>query len=341
LAESCYSYMFYKCTNLNYIKCLATNISASYCTSKWVNLVSSTGTFVKHPSMNDWTTGINGIPEGWNIEDADMPYVTFTAEEDNSSIGLNKLSTKQTLEYSTDTTTWNTFDTTTNISLNNGDKVYIRGVLSDDNINTYSRFKMSGKIAASGNCNALWNYEDLEAPLKAYCGYFMFYSCTSLTTAPKLPTTELASYCYHNMFKGCTSLTTAPELPATTLARGCYYAMFRDCTSLTIAPELHAMELANQCYEDMFYSCTSLTTAPELPATTLAPYCYCEMFRNCTKLNYIKCLATDISASKCTSGWVDGVVSTGTFAKHPDMTSWSRGSSGIPSSWTVVDAEIS
>ena len=90
------------------------------------------------------------------------PWVTFTAEEDNSSIGLNKLSTNQTLEYSMDTATWNTFDTTTNISLNNGDKVYVRGILSADNLfYNYTTFKMSGKIAVSGNCNAIWNYQDL------------------------------------------------------------------------------------------------------------------------------------------------------------------------------------
>lgn len=95
------------------------------------------------------------------------PYVTFTAQEANSTIGLAKLSTNQTLEYSTDTTTWNTFDTTTNIPLNNGDKVYVRGVLSGDNaFKDYTQFKMTGKIAASGNCNAIWNYQDLNAPLK-------------------------------------------------------------------------------------------------------------------------------------------------------------------------------
>ena len=77
------------------------------------------------------------------------PYVTFTAEEDNSSFGLTKLSTNQKLEYSTDTTTWNTFKTTTNISLNNGDKVYVRGILSADNTDfNHTKFKMSGKIAA-------------------------------------------------------------------------------------------------------------------------------------------------------------------------------------------------
>ena len=93
------------------------------------------------------------------------PYVTFIAQEDNSSIGLEKLGTNQTLEYSADTSVWNTFDTSTNISLNNNDKVYVRGVLSADNTEeNYTQFKMSGKISASGSCNALWNYQDLNAP---------------------------------------------------------------------------------------------------------------------------------------------------------------------------------
>lgn len=272
----------------------------------------------------------------------DNHYVTFTAEEDNSSVGLAALSTYQTLEYSTDTTTWNTFDTTTNIPLNNGDKVYVRGVLSADNTESNcTQFKMSGKIAASGNCNALWNYEDLNAPLKAYCGKNMFRGCTSLTTAPELPATILAVNCYDSMFRGCTSLTTVPEvLPATTLVPVCYYNMFSECTSLTTTPELPATTLSMYCYKFMFYKCTSLTTAPELPATTLVANCYDHMFDQCTSLNNITCLCTDISASDSTFGWVYGLSSTGTFVKHPDMTSWTTGINGIPSGWTVVDAEL-
>lgn len=34
------------------------------------------------------------------------------------------------------------------------------------------------------------------------------------------------------------------------------------------------------------------------------------------------------------------VSSTGTFIKHPDMTSWTTGSNGIPSGWEVVDTVI-
>lgn len=127
-------------------------------------------------------------------------------------------------------------------------------------------------------------------------------------------------------------------LPATTLANHCYRGMFSRCTSLTTAPELPATTLTNYCYGSMFYGCTSLTTAPELPATTLANYCYSQMFFNCTSLNSITCLATNISATGCTTNWVSGVAASGTFTKADGMTSWTTGVNGMPTGWTVVDA---
>jgi len=42
----------------------------------------------------------------------------------------------------------------------------------------------------------------------------------------------LANYCYNYMFYDCTSLTTAPVLPATTLISDCYRYMFYGCRSL-------------------------------------------------------------------------------------------------------------
>ena len=67
LTEGCYSSMFYGCSKLNSITCLATNISALGCTSDWVNGVAVSGTFTKATRMNSWSTGVNGIPLGWNV----------------------------------------------------------------------------------------------------------------------------------------------------------------------------------------------------------------------------------------------------------------------------------
>ena len=55
------------CGKLNYIKCLATEIEPNS-TGNWVSGVASAGTFVKAASMETWTTGNNGIPSGWRVE---------------------------------------------------------------------------------------------------------------------------------------------------------------------------------------------------------------------------------------------------------------------------------
>ena len=127
----------------------------------------------------------------------------------------------------------------------------------------------------------------------------MFEGCTSLTTAPVLPATTLANECYNSMFYGCTSLTTAPELPSTTLTQSCYSSMFRGCTSLTTAPELPSTTLTQSCYNSMFQGCTSLTTAPELPATTLVAYCYNSMFYGCTSLTTAPELPAETLVNQC------------------------------------------
>jgi hypothetical protein len=175
--------------------------------------------------------------------------------------------------------------------------------------------------------------------LASQCYFYMFSGCSSLTTAPKLNATTLADRCYWAMFAGCSSLTTAPALPAMTLTINCYSGMFSDCTALTAAPAtLPAETLAISCYDSMFAGCTSLTTAPVLPAPTLVQKCYKYMFNGCTSLKAVTCLATDISADDCTLEWLENVAPTGTFTKASSMTTWPSDISGIPSGWTVVNA---
>ena len=187
-------------------------------------------------------------------------------------------------------------------------------------------------------CSSLSTAPALPATtLATSCYRDMFYNCTSLTVATELPATTLEYQCYNSMFRGCKSLTQAPVLPANSLANRCYYYMFKGCSSLTTAPELPATTLAQDCYNSMFDGCTSLVNATELPATTLETGCYSYMFYGCTKLKYIKCLATDISATNCTQGWVDGVAATGTFVKSLNMSGWTTGINGIPTGWTVLN----
>lgn len=63
--------LFSECTSLAKIKCLLEPYPGREITSDWLNGVSPTGTFVKHPDAT-WSSGPNGIPDGWTVEDADI-----------------------------------------------------------------------------------------------------------------------------------------------------------------------------------------------------------------------------------------------------------------------------
>ena len=207
-------------------------------------------------------------------------------------------------------------------------------------------------------CTTLQNAENLILPattLGNRCYQYMFSGCTGLTSIPELPATTLADYCYYGMFYGTNALPDCSNIDFTStevVASGGLKGLFAgtkvtDADLEKILPKnnegkycLPVTTLANYCYSSMFSGCTGLTTAPELHATTLSEECYTNMFYNCSKLNKITMLATDISARKCLDNWVAGVADSGTFVKHPYMTSLPSGNDGIPTGWTVEDCAV-
>lgn len=215
-----------------------------------------------------------------------------------------------TMKYSTDGTVWKTWTGTEISGALTDDKyvLYVQGVNNTKIAGNTSKAWVltGGNITCDGNIETLLDYAAVAAgyhpQMADQCYSYMFYNCTSLTSAPALPATTLASHCYESMFRGCTSLTTAPALPATTLADSCYQEMFSSCVNLTAAPALPATTLAHYCYGDMFRDCISLTTAPALPATTLADECYIRMFRNCTGLTTPPALPATTLAAGCYGG---------------------------------------
>jgi hypothetical protein len=295
----------------------------------------------------------------------DNEYLTFEALESGTftlTIG-SAVTTGDVVSVSYSLDNGETWTTTNNVqgqkvtittpTVNAGDEVLWKGnavrMANKSNENSASTFSSTANFNARGNVMSLLYSDDFKDEVslsgKDYCFYNLFYNNLKLINGKNisLPATTLAGYCYYGMFRDCTSLVTAPVLPATTLATNCYYQMFYGCTSLTTAPELPATNLVPGStyagvYSNMFGGCTSLTTAPELPATTLTSRCYLFMFSGCTSLNSITCLATDISANGCTTNWVSGVASSGTFIKAPSMTSWTTGVSGIPDNWAIQDA---
>ena len=275
---------------------------------------------------------VSEFNEAYNGEQYEEPWVSVTDGDGNGRVDYNKpnsLAIPFTIEmlengsiytyisypisYSLNGGVW--------VSLNEGDELDV-SLSSGDTISFKGNSGITFSQTITGACNVYGNVMSLV------CG-------DNFATATTIPQDARFETLLAN-----TSVISAEDLllPATTLTDYCYYQMFNGCTGLTAAPVLPATTLTVGCYNFMFMGCTSLTTAPELPATTLVQDCYNGMFYDCSSLNNITCLATDISALDCTTEWVYGVSSTGTFTKAASMSSWTTGTSGIPSGWTVIDA---
>lgn len=264
--------------------------------------------------------------------DYSRDYFTIEALEDG------QLNVYTYCEYSINDGDWESFEEVpATLFLEQGDKVRFRGYLES------AEYMFSGNTIMSkvyGNIESLAYGDDFVGEDECLHAERMFNVYSGLVDASNLvlPATSVTYACYLRMFAICENLVSAPALPATELDRECYCEMFVCCRNLATAPELPATTLALACYKSMFQECESLVVAPELPATTLAVSCYEYMFLGDKNLNDIKCLATDMSATNCLIGWVAGVSPTGTFVKAPGVT-WPTGHSGIPTGWTVIEAE--
>lgn len=318
LVNYCYYGMFYGCSKLNRITCLATRgFNATSSLTSWVTNVSSTGILVRetYVDSNSFPSGVNGKPSGWSTitNNSNEKYLTFLVTSSGNikwkykEVNGGSRQYKRTIYYRKNhETNWNTLTpTTAGVSFN---------VSVGDIVEFY------------GTAQFYEVYRDRQSDPEIHHHF-------SDTTAGFKISGNIMSLTQKTGFAN-------KNLEAIAFAGSNFGVLFASCTTLTDASELLLPTNATyNCYDQMFAGCTSLTKAPTLPAKTLGQYSYMYMFRGCTNLNYIKCLATNISASSCLRDWVSGVQTTsGTFLKDQSMTSWPTGNDGIPSNWTVQDA---
>ncbi|MCR5660459.1 MAG: hypothetical protein K6G25_14180 [Bacteroidales bacterium] len=69
LVDRCYASMFYQCGTLENVTCLATTINGTDCTKDWLYEVNNPGTFTKAKGASCWSSGSNGIPWGWTVNE--------------------------------------------------------------------------------------------------------------------------------------------------------------------------------------------------------------------------------------------------------------------------------
>ena len=246
-------------------------------------------------SVSDWEDKIvsSDEDEAWiRFDDSNIEYITFTADSEQGFKFYDTLygSTLYGFEYSVNNGEWITIPSEgiTEAIPFGGEKGTLRlrgknlnGTATGENGSNAKIISFTNNVPVSctGDIRTLLDYKN--------------YTTVSTTNAR-----------FTSLFNNCAQLTSAPKLPATDLHEECYLGMFAGCTSLTTAPELPATNLRSKCYQAMFQGCTSLTTAPKLKATTLQSQCYLRMFYGCTILNSVTMLATDVSAFECLTNWL-------------------------------------
>ena len=171
-----------------------------------------------------------------NIDD----YVTFEALEDGFTVSLSRNATEYCIDGDGD---WKTLSSgATSPSINKGQTISLRGNCSigssTGSTGGIGTFTLGKKCNVRGNAMALLygdsGKDNVSLNGKNYAFNRLFYNATNLQNVSEnfLPATTLSQYCYNYMFYGCSSLTTAPVLPATSLQRYCYQYMFQNCSKL-------------------------------------------------------------------------------------------------------------
>ena len=154
-----------------------------------------------------------------------LPYLTFRSPS-SFTLKVND-ATKHwdgTLEYSTDASTWSTWDGTTTLSSatsGNKDTLYLRGtgntVITGDNL----ELSGTGNTVITGNSsNQKWVLTGSDIKCIGNIENLLDYATVETGNHP-----TMANNCYNSMFYDCAALTKAPDLSATTLAGYCYYSM--------------------------------------------------------------------------------------------------------------------
>ena len=274
-------------------------------------------------TVADWLTG--AILKGTTDVKDKTPYVTFSAPaEQTFKMVCYGGYTISNLEYSVNFGDWKKVKANEGVTFggkNGGLRLRgknIKGTADPNDTRIYSTITFifdkdkekdvntNVMVACTSDIRTLLDYSNYDKVNTSQARFVkLFNNCQALTSAPKLPATDIASDCYNGMFYYCRYLKYAPELPATILKDQCYQNMFYACVSLTSAPKLPATKLAFNCYANMFSYCYWLKEAPELPATKLAGQCYQDMFTNCSFSKAPK-LPAEIMKTNCYAGMFAG-----------------------------------
>lgn len=268
--------------------------------------------------INDTSVDYNNLSPSSDINVTPF-WVEPNNENSSVTVSLNIRPNFQTIWYSSDASNWTEY-TSSAETIAITSRMYFKGLFTGNLINKLVTADNYYKIG--GNIYSLVIGDDYLNPDYTFTSdtdytYYMFRQDSYLKDASQLSANFIYNTTNENTrflvyaFSGCTNLIAAPAYVRPPKVIGNSTSPFRGCPLLTTAPE---------------YVIEDVSQLSHIGNT----------FRDNTSLNYIKCLAKGTNLS--VNNWATGVAATGTFVKHKDST-WVSGNNGIPTGWTVIDAE--
>ena len=144
------------------------------------------------------------------------------------------------------------------------DNIALYGVLTADNISTYSdRIVYLPKIDTAGR-TSMNN---------------MFNNCYSLVSIPLLDTSSVTSM--SSMFYTCSALVSIPQLDTSSVTS--MSSMFYTCSALTSVPQLDTSSVTYM--KNMFVWCSALSSIPQLDTSSVTSMS--SIFEGCCSINTI------------------------------------------------------
>ena len=296
-------------------------------------------------------------PAGGGQQQHDYSQDYFTIESLQDSNEKKKKTSgnnpsNPTLSYSLDDgETWTTATISSTKSfgtINTGQKIIFKGTNAKfatawDNYNYFNatkQFKVYGNIMSLFNGDKFKTNYEFNNVTHHCAGLFRTMYLVDASNLI-LPSLTLYSSSYNGMFRGATALQHGPQMLATTpTGTECCSSMFEGCINLEEPIEVKFTTLTQQCCMRMFLmnrnskiTTPKMTKSPILRCANAAQDCYKEMFKGNGNLVEVTCLLTNPTG---TTDWLTNCSTSGTF-KKASSASWSTGTGGIPSGWTVQD----
>lgn len=293
----------------------------------------------------------------WERSSAEPDYFYF---EDRSgaanSVTLAKSGTATewvSLEYSTDKSTWTSWDLSQSLAIPANGKVYLRGDngrMAVDSNNTHT-FSSTGDVYAGGNAVTLLSSSgDLQSVNLKQTFNNLFNGMTTLVGVSDTlfgGFTSADTGTFRMTFGGCNRLANVPLITINRIASGAsdtFRSTFYQCYALTDASDItfgFTTTYARTLYQT-FAGCSALVTPPDLSSiTTLGTNALQAAFNGCTSLTSLSVGFTDWGDGTATHNWTRSILTNGVFYCPSTLTPTRNSADGttsadyIPYNWTV------